>query len=177
MFVCSSYDGLLQDHWMGGRKANDRPRCCRQYGSGFWPCMNNHQLDVLHNGNQVILNLNPPTTTPPRSFRPVSTPSMHDVFLFPAASSAVDAHPFKGLCMGDLRVVSPRNFSDFPGHSQLLLIRYADDKEPHPCFGGPRPNGQEIAKESWHNTSWNPKGKGTQNSKKAGMTPAPRYHQ
>ncbi len=29
--------------------------------------------------------------------------------------------------MGGFRVVSPRNFSDFPGHSQLFLIRYADE--------------------------------------------------
>ncbi len=51
---------------------------------------------------------------------------MHDVFLFPAASSTVVARPFKGLCMGGFRVVSPRNFSDFPGRSQLFPNRCAD---------------------------------------------------
>ena len=38
----------------------------------------------------------------------------------PAASSAVDARPFQRLCMGDLWVVSPGNFSDFPGHSDSM---------------------------------------------------------
>ena len=36
--------------------------------------MINQQLDVLHNRYQVILNLNPPTTTPPSSFQSVSLP-------------------------------------------------------------------------------------------------------
>ena len=30
--------------------------------------------------------------------------------------------------MGDLQVILPRNFSDFPGHSQLFLIRYTDGR-------------------------------------------------
>ena len=41
-------------------------------------------------------------------------------------TGTVDARPFQGLCMGDLRVVPPRNISDFPGHSQLFLICYAE---------------------------------------------------
>ncbi len=44
------------------------------------------------------------------------------------ALSAVDARPFQRLCMGDLRVISPRNFSDFPSHFQLFLIRCADER-------------------------------------------------
>ena len=33
-------------------------------------------------------------------------------------------------------------------------------------------NGQDIPRENWYNKSWNPKGKETQNSKKASWTPA-----
>ena len=32
-------------------------------------------------------------------------------------------------------------------------------------------SGQGIPRENWHDTSWNPKGKETQNSMKAGLTP------
>ena len=114
--------------------------------SGFWPCTINRRLDVVRYRCRAIPNRRPPPTAPSRSFQSVSIPCMHDAFLSPAASSAVDARPFQGLCMGDLRVVPPRNFSDFPGHSQLLLIRYADDKEPHPCFGGPCQKDRRLQK-------------------------------
>ena len=55
-------------------------------------------------------------------------------------------------------------------HKRYTRLNAINDKESHPCFGGPRPNGQDIAEENWYNASWNSKGKETQNSKKASLT-------
>jgi hypothetical protein len=47
------------------------------------PSIGNKELDVLHDWNQVILNLYPPQSTPPRSFQTescsVSKRSFHKV--------------------------------------------------------------------------------------------------
>ena len=58
-------------------------------------------------------------------------------------------------------------------HKRYAQLNAIDEKEPHPCFRTPRPNGQDIPRENWRNTSRNPKGKETQNSKKACLKPAP----
>ncbi len=58
-------------------------------------------------------------------------------------------------------------------HKRSAQVNAIDGKEPHPCFGGPRPNGQAVPKENRRNTGWNPKGKEAQNSKKACPTPDP----
>jgi hypothetical protein len=58
---------------------NTYSECC----SWPWPSMVNEQLDVLHDRNQVILNLYPPQAAPPRSFQTescsVSKRSFHKV--------------------------------------------------------------------------------------------------
>ncbi len=41
------------------------------------------------------------------------------------ACAAVDARPFKGLCMGGFRAIPPRNFSDFPGYSGMTAATTA----------------------------------------------------
>ncbi len=58
-------------------------------------------------------------------------------------------------------------------HKRHAQVNAIDEKGSDPCLRTPRPDGQDIAEESWHSTSWNPKGKETQDSKKARMTPAP----
>ncbi len=55
-------------------------------------------------------------------------------------------------------------------HKRYAQLNAIDEKGSHPCFGGPRPNGQDIPRENGYNTSWNPKGKGTQNSKRASLS-------
>ena len=46
-------------------------------------------------------------------------------------------------------------------HKRCAHLYAIDGKEPHLCFCTPRPNGQDIPKENWYNTSRNPKGKKT----------------
>ena len=56
-------------------------------------------------------------------------------------------------------------------HKRYTQVYAIDGKGSHPCFRTPRPNRQDIPKGNWRDTSWNPKGKKTQNSKKARLTP------
>ncbi len=61
-------------------------------------------------------------------------------------------------------------------HKRYAQLNAIDEKESHPCFGGPRPHVQDIPQENRRDTSWNPKGKETRNSKKASMNPTQPGH-
>ncbi len=57
-------------------------------------------------------------------------------------------------------------------HKRYAQINAIDEKGSHPCLRTPRPVGRDIPQENWYDRSWNPRGKGTQNSKQACLTPA-----
>ncbi len=56
-------------------------------------------------------------------------------------------------------------------HKRYARENAIDEIGSHTCFRTPRANGQDIPKENRHDASRNPRGKETQNSKKASMTP------
>ncbi len=106
---------------MVGHKANGRVRCCSHYRSGFWPCMINQQLHVLHNRYQVILNLHPPTTTPPRSFQSVSLPLSKRSFHKMLADLDISSCP-SALCPHTHAIQNLLALMAFDGSSPTLRV-------------------------------------------------------